>query len=123
VIEGKNYDCSCDIFSLGCMMYYFMTGKKKQFYIEVYKDIKFFQNLKQEIQKNFSNEWYNVLIQLLNRDPKNRPTSKELYQRIYDLEPYVYHGEVNVDGIPHGKGKITYSNNNSYEGEFVHGKR
>jgi hypothetical protein len=82
-----------------------MTGKKKNFYMEIYSDFNFYQNLKNEIQKHYSTQWFGMLNKLLFKNEKKRPTSKEIYKELLEFEPYIYTGEKNDEGIPHGKGR------------------
>jgi hypothetical protein len=56
---------------------------------------------------------------------ENQPGKKKSKVRDSSKDSFIYQGEV-LNGLPHGKGKITYKNGSAYEGEFakgdIHGK-
>lgn len=69
---------------------------------------------------------FNPLLGLLS---KEQDRSKIEYL-INELKPYIkeidsnaYAGEVDEAGNPHGRGELSYTNGEIYEGEFVHGLR
>ena len=39
----------------------------------------------------------------------------------YDTKEPSYEGEVDETGLSHGKGKMTFLDGSTYEGDFVHG--
>mmetsp|Transcript_14893 Transcript_14893/g.24406 ORF Transcript_14893/g.24406 Transcript_14893/m.24406 type:complete len:81 (-) Transcript_14893:6-248(-) len=43
------------------------------------------------------------------------------YARVFGRTERLYEGELNENGKPHGRGKWTYSNGNTYEGEWENG--
>ena len=48
---------------------------------------------------------------------------KKLNLKVYDEQGSRYKGETNSEGLKHGKGKLTYMDGTTYEGQWVNGYR
>jgi hypothetical protein len=45
-------------------------------------------------------------------------------QRVYEFPNGIkFEGQINIDGLPDGRGKITYPDGTNYEGEWLKGKK
>ena len=69
----------------------------------------------------FEEELLLFLIKLVNAvdevDDNQRET--RMTQRIYEFpDGLKYEGQINLDGLPHGTGKIFYPDGTKYEGEW-----
>lgn len=81
ILNDKPYDCKVDVYSCGIIFYILLTGKipfnGKSYKEIVYKNMK--ANIDFDIPRsmNISKDTINLLESMLQKDPKDRITSKQ----------------------------------------------
>ncbi|KRX01524.1 Protein kinase-like domain [Pseudocohnilembus persalinus] len=91
ICEEKAYNQKSDIWSLGCILYEFMT-QKHAFDAQNMRGL-MIKILKAQYQKipenlNFSDEIKNLVYELLQKDPENRPSIKDILKKPF-LQPVI----------------------------------
>ena len=82
VLEGK-YTHKCDIWALGCVTYILITGKHPFKSANKQQLSKRILRVDYSVPDYFSAELRSILAYMLKRDPKQRPTAKELWDHAW----------------------------------------
>jgi N-acetylneuraminic acid mutarotase len=83
--EGKTYGIEGDMWSLGCVFYELCTLElKNPLYVELFKKQQkgFARSIEIYIRKNYSQDIADIILQLLQKNPKDRPNSTALIEMI-----------------------------------------
>jgi N-acetylneuraminic acid mutarotase len=83
--EGKTYGVEGDMWSLGCVFYELCTLElKNPLYVELFKKQQkgFARSIEIYIRKNYSQDIADIILQLLQKNPKDRPNSTALMEMI-----------------------------------------
>ncbi len=93
VLEGK-YDSQCDIWCIGVIMYFLLSGKPPFFHenkAELFKKIKHDHiSFQHEIWKNISLDAIKLIKSLLNKDPRERPRAQKILTHSWFLNKMDY---------------------------------
>lgn len=84
IMEFGKYSNSVDIFSLGCIFYYLMTKKKRVLYLDIIKNN--INDISKEIQRNYNNKLCNLVMKMLNLNPKERPSIKQVFILLEEIK-------------------------------------
>eukprot|EP01080_Neovahlkampfia_damariscottae_P010810 gene10810-3428_t len=83
--EGKTFGIEGDMWSLGCVFFELCTLElKNPLYVELFKKQQkgFTRSIEIYVRKNYSQEIVDIILQLLQKKPKDRPNSKILIEMI-----------------------------------------
>ena len=73
-----------------------------------------------DIPQEIKEEAYRIILQKVEENPQDE--EEEEGKIPHEEDPPQYEGEVNEKGQRHGKGTLTWSNGDRYEGEWKNGK-
>jgi len=109
--NSEYFDCKADIFPLGCVFGYTLTGGKHPFGDDPYKRIKRIYNnqgdgtmvLKADdlntLQSDNRSAAFELIESLLNRDPKDRPTAEEILNSPFFQKTVIREPDINLQCI------------------------